>query len=157
MGLLIFIVVLMSVFAGILIVMDEINLGKYKMKSNSSIMQDESIKAFKEEYPEKDIEDLKSEIETISDMLLDNRESNRYTGRIQEKAKNDSRLDNIRKEIAHSVEILRYKKGKMMAQVDYHLNNSEYTLIMNMVIVNRGRAFLKSYRVMKRNLLNEEF
>ena len=83
-------------------------------------------------------------------MLLDNQESNRYTHRIQEKAKNDYKLDEFRNEIPDSVEILDYKKGELKAQVNYILGKTEYTLIMYMDIVKRGRVFLKNYKSMKR-------
>ncbi|MBQ7227789.1 MAG: hypothetical protein IJX05_05265, partial [Clostridia bacterium] len=72
---------------------------------------EQSIQNFMKEYPEKSINDLKIEIEKISDMLLDNEESNRYTMKIQEKAKNDSKLDEFRNLIADSVEIIKYEKN----------------------------------------------
>ena len=117
---------------------------------NNNIVSEQSIQNFMNEYPEKIINDLKIEIEKISDMLLDNEESNRYTMKIQEKAKNDSKLDEFRNLIADSVEIIKYEKNKMKAQVNYILGNIEYTIIMEMKIVNKGRAFLKNYKTIKR-------
>ena len=83
-------------------------------------------------------------------MLLDNQESNRYTYKLQQKAKKDYKLEVFRKEIPNSVEILNYKKGKLKAQVNYMLGQTEYTLIMYMNIVRKGRIFLKNYKSMKR-------
>lgn len=85
-------------------------------------------------------------------MLLDNEESNRYTYRIQEQAKNDYRLDEFRDRIADSVEIINYKDGKLKVQVNYPVGKIEYTLIMYMDIVKKGRVFLKKYKSMKRAL-----
>lgn len=150
MKLLIFIVILTSILLSITYILRQINFGKYKMKSNNSVVRQQSIQNFEKEYPEKNINDLKIEIEKISDMLLDNQESNRYTTRIQEKAKNDSKLDEFRDLLVDNVEIIKYKKNKMKAQVNYILGNIEYTIVMEMKIVNQGRAFLKNYKTMKR-------
>lgn len=150
MKLLIFIVILTSILAAITYILCQISFGKYKMKNNNSVIRQQSIQHFEKEYPEKNINDLKIEIEKISDMLLDNQESNRYTSRIQEKAKNDSKLDAFRDLLVDNVEIIKYEKNKMKAQVNYILGNIEYTIVMEMKIVNQGRAFLKNYKTMKR-------
>lgn len=153
MQLLILIVVLSSSLITLSFILHQTYIGKYKIKcEDKSMLENENLNNFKSDYPEKDIDFLKIEIEKISDMLLDNQESNRYTYRIQEKAKNDYRLDEFRNEIPDSVEILDYKKGKLKAQVNYILGKTEYTLIMYMDIVTKGRVFLKNYKSMKRVL-----
>ena len=96
--------------------------------------------------------DLKIEIEKISDMLLGNEESNRYTYRLQEKANSDKNLDKIRKIIPESVNLLNFKNDKLKAQVNYLEDNNEYTIIMYMSVVAKGRVFLKNYKTMKRML-----
>lgn len=151
MQLLIFIVVLSSSLTALAFILYQTDVGKYKIKcEDKSILENENLSNFKSDYPEKDIDFLKIEIEKISDMLLDNQESNRYTYRIQEKAKNDYKLDEFRNEIPDSVQILDYKDGKLKAQVNYILGKTEYTLIMYMDIVKKGRVFLKNYKSMKR-------
>ncbi|MFG6319923.1 MAG: hypothetical protein K1W33_08765 [Clostridia bacterium] len=151
MQLLIFIVILTSILTALAFILYQTDMGKYKIKyEDRSVLDKENLNNFKNDYPEKDIDFLKVEIEKISDMLLDNQESNRYTHRIQEKAKNDYKLDEFRNEIPDSVEILDYKKGELKAQVNYILGKTEYTLIMYMDIVKRGRIFLKNYKSMKR-------
>lgn len=151
MQLLIFIVVLSSSLTAVAFILYQTDVGKYKIKcEDKSILENENLSNFKSDYPEKDIDFLKIEIEKISDMLLDNQESNRYTYRIQEKAKNDYKLDEFRNEIPDSVQILDYKDGKLKAQVNYILGKTEYTLIMYMDIVKKGRVFLKNYKSMKR-------
>ena len=151
MELLIFIVVLTSILTALAFVLYQTDIGKYRIRyQEQSSNEEENCNKFKKDFPDKDINSLKIEIEKISDMLLDNEESNRYTYRIQEKAKNDYRLNEFRTEIPDNVRILNYKKGKLKAQVNYVLGKTEYTLIMYMETVKKGRVFLKDYKSMKR-------
>lgn len=143
------IVVFISLILAISIVVYEVKLGKFKSKGN---IEERKIEAFNKDFPNKDIDALKIEIEKISDMLLDNQESNRYTAKIQEKAKNDYKLEEFRDNIADNVEIIDYKNRKLTAQVSYISGRIEYTMIMYMDIVNKGRVFLKNYKSMKRVL-----
>ena len=85
-------------------------------------------------------------------MLLGNEESNRYTYRLQEKASNDRKLERIRKIIPDNVSLLTLKDHKLKAQVNYLNENKEYTIIMYMDVVAKGRVFLKKYKTMKREV-----
>ena len=85
-------------------------------------------------------------------MLLDNEDSNRYTYRVQKKAEEDKKLDNIRKDFPNSVNLLYLKNNELKAQVNYLEDNKEYTIIMYMDIVAKGRVFLKKYKTMKRGV-----
>lgn len=127
-------------------------IGKYKRTNNNNERENELIKRFENEYPNKTAKDLKVEIEKISDMLLGNEESNRYTYRLQEKASNDRKLDKIRTIIPDNVSLLTLKDHKLKAQVNYLNENKEYTIIMYMNVVAKGRVFLKKYKTMKRIL-----
>lgn len=127
-------------------------IGKYKRTNNNNERENELIKRFENEYPNKTAKDLKVEIEKISDMLLGNEESNRYTYRLQEKASNDRKLDKIRTIIPDNVSLLTLKDHKLKAQVNYLNENKEYTIIMYMDVVAKGRVFLKKYKTMKREV-----
>ena len=127
-------------------------IGKYKRTNNNNEKENELIKRFENEYPNKTAKDLKIEIEKISDMLLGNEESNRYTYRLQEKASNDRKLERIRKIIPDNVSLLTLKDHKLKAQVNYLNENKEYTIIMYMDAVAKGRVFLKKYKTMKREV-----
>ena len=127
-------------------------IGKYKRTNNNNEKENELIKRFENEYPNKTAKDLKIEIEKISDMLLGNEESNRYTYRLQEKASNDRKLETIRKIIPDNVSLLTLKDHKLKAQVNYLNENKEYTIIMYMDVVAKGRVFLKKYKTMKREV-----
>lgn len=85
-------------------------------------------------------------------MLLGNEESNRYTAKIQRKANKDYRLDKIRKTIPDSVNLLELKDDDLKAQVNYLDQDNEYTIIMYMKLVAKGRVFLKNYKTMKRTV-----
>ena len=151
MEVLVFIVIPTSILMTLAFILYQTDICKYKLKyTGKNCVEEKYFKSFQKDFPERDIESLKIEIEKISDMLLDNQESNRYTYRIQEKAKNDYKLDEFRKEIPDNVEILKYKKRNLKAQVNYVLGKTEYTLIMYMNIVRKGRIFLKNYKSMKR-------
>ena len=119
-------------------------------REDYSKKEEELVKEFENKYPNKTVKDLKIEIEKISDMLLDNEESNRYTYKIQKKANRDSKLDKFREIIPYSVDILDYKNDELKAQVNYLDRNNEYTIIMYMNVVSKGRVFLKNYKTMKR-------
>lgn len=152
MGLLIFIVFLLSILLAGCFAVDEVNKGKYKMINNNTENEENLIKEFESKYPNKTAKDLKIEIEKISDMLLGNEESNRYTYQIQQKASKDVTLDKIRTTVVDSVNLLDFKGNKIKAQVNYLEENSEYTIIMYMNIVAKGRVFLKNYKTMKRTV-----
>lgn len=128
------------------------NRGKYKRANGNKEIEDKLIEEFEKTYPNKTGRDLKIEIEKISDMLLGNEESNRYTAKIQRKANRDFRLDKIRKTIPDSVNILNFKDNELKAQVNYLDQDSEYTIIMYMKLVAKGRVFLKNYKTMKRTV-----
>lgn len=85
-------------------------------------------------------------------MLLDNEDSNRYTSKVQRMAKEDEELDNIRKNLPNSVNLLYLKNNELKAQVNYLNENKEYTIIMYMNLVAKGRVFLKKYKTMKREV-----
>ena len=149
MGLLI--VIITSTLITLMLILHEIHFVKYKLRyTEENYIEKESLYRLQNDFPSKDISDLKIEIEKISDMLLDNQESNRYTYNIRQKAKNDYKLEEFRKEIPDSVEILNYKNGKLKAQVNYNLGQTEYILIMYMNILKRGIVFLNNYKTMKR-------
>lgn len=149
----ILIIISLSILFAVMFILYEAKQGKYKLiLDEEDIIEKSKLEKFQKDFPEKNIDALKVEIEKISDMLLDNQESNRYTYKIQEKAKNDSKLQEFRNEIPDGVEIIDYSKGKLIAQVSYISGKIEYILIMYMDIVKKGRVFLKNYKSMKRVL-----
>ena len=125
------------------------------MVNNYSEKENEIINDYEARYPNKTAKDLKIEIEKISDMLLGNEESNRYTYKVRKKAGNDRHLDRIRKVVPDSVSFLNFKNNQLKAQVNYIENNNEFTIIMHMNVVAKGRVFLKKYKTMKRRVLKE--
>lgn len=130
----------------------QLKYGKYKRADENTEVEDVLIKQFESKYPNKSGNDLKIEIEKISDMLLDNEESNRYTAKLQRRARKDYRLDKIRKTIPDSVNLLEFKDNDLKAQVNYIDQDSEYTIIMYMKLVAKGRVYLKNYKTMKRTV-----
>lgn len=130
----------------------KLKYGKYKRTNDNTEIENVLIKKFESKYPNKSGKDLKIEIEKISDMLLDNEESNRYTAKLQRKARKDFRLDKIRKTIPDSVNLLELKEDDLKAQVNYIDKDSEYTIIMYMKLVAKGRVYLKNYKTMKRTI-----
>lgn len=149
----ILIIISLSILFAVVFILYEAKQGKYKLISDEEeIIEKSKLEKFQKDFPEKNIDALKIEIEKISDMLLDNQESNRYTYKVQEKAKNDFKLQEFRNEIPDGVEIIDYNKGKLTAQVSYISGKIEYILIMYMDIVKKGRVFLKNYKSMKRVL-----
>ena len=147
MDLLFIIILIISIFVAFSFILHEYNAGKYNV--NNDILEESSLENYKKDYPNKDVDDLKVEIEKIADRLIDNLESNRYTDKVREKGKNDKRIKLLKNEIADDVKIINYKDKKLKAKVNYILDNNEYSLIFDMITVNRGRVFLKKYNLMK--------
>lgn len=147
MDLLFIIILIISIFVAFSFILNEYNAGKYNV--NNGILEENSLENYKKDYPNKDVDDLKVEIEKIADRLIDNLESNRYTDKVREKAKKDKRIKLLKNEIADDVKIINYKDKKLKAKVNYILDNNEYSLIFDMITVNRGRVFLKKYNLMK--------
>ncbi len=140
----VFIVSILTVFGFIL---HQYNTGKYNV--NNGFFEKNSIENYKKDYPNKSIEDLKVEIEKIADRLMEDQDSNRYTNKMKEKFQNDRRIEPLRNQFIDDVKIMNYQDKKLKAKVNYIVENDEYSLIFDMITVNRGRVFLKKYNLMK--------
>lgn len=127
--------------------------GKYSSLGNE--FEEKNIKSYESDYPNQNGDELKIEIEKIADRLINNQNSNRYTNQIKDKVQKDERIDPFRNQIADDVKIIRYNNNKLKAKVMYSLENEKYSLIFDMITVNRGRVFLKKYNLMKQKIKNE--
>ena len=152
MQLLLLIVLISSVLLAGFLTINFVKSGKYKRTFQNSEKDEQIKKEFESRYPNKNIKDLKIEIEKISDMLLGNEESNRYTKKVQKKATKDNNLYAFKDLIPDSVDILELDGDELEAQVNYKDYKNEYTIIMYMNIVAKGRVFLKNYKTMKRRI-----
>lgn len=135
------------------IILYEYNSGKYNVEN--SLIEEKSLEDYQKDYPSKTTEELKIEIEKIADRLIDNLKSNRYTEKIRKKAEDDEEIRKLKNQIVDNVKIINYKDKKLKARVDYNLEDLEYSLIFDMITVNRGRVFLKKYKLMKQKLKKE--
>ena len=68
---------------------------------------------------------------------------------MKEKFQNDRRIEPLRNQFIDDVKIMNYQDKKLRAKVNYIVENDEYSLIFDMITVNRGRVFLKKYNLMK--------
>lgn len=147
MNLLFIIIFIISVFSVFGFILHQYNTGKYNV--NNGFFEKNSIENYKKDYPNKSIEDLKVEIEKIADRLMEDQDSNRYTNKMKEKFQNDRRIEPLRNQFIDDVKIMNYQDKKLRAKVNYIVENDEYSLIFDMITVNRGRVFLKKYNLMK--------
>lgn len=131
------------------------SIGKYN--SLGSEFEENNIRNYEKDYPNKNSEDLKIEIEKIADRLISNQESNRYTNQLKEKVQKDERINPFRNQIVDDVKILKYSNNKLKAKVEYSLKDEKYSLIFDMIIVNSGRTFLKKYNLMKQKMKMEYY
>ena len=127
--------------------------GKYSSLGNE--FEEKNINSYESDYPNKNGDELKIEIEKIADRLINNQNSNRYTNQIKDKVQKDERIDPFRNQIADDVKIIKYNNNKLKAKVIYSLEDEKYSLIFDMITVNRGRVFLKKYNLMKQKIKNE--
>ena len=147
MNLLFIIVFIVSILIIFGFILHQYNTGKYNV--NNGFFEKNSIENYKKDYPNKSIEDLKVEIEKIADRLMEDQDSNRYTNKMKEKFQNDRRIEPLRNQFIDDVKIMNYQDKKLKAKVNYIVENDEYSLIFDMITVNRGRVFLKKYNLMK--------
>lgn len=133
------------------IVIIDIRKGKYKTKSNS-ILAEEAINKYTNEFPDYSIQDLKIEIEKVADILVNHEASNRYTEALRQKSKNDDKMKILKKLLPNNVEIIKYVDGVLKARVKYQDNNTEYSLILSMNTVTTGKVFLNSYYIFRDKL-----
>lgn len=150
MNLLFIIVFIVSILAVFGFILHQYNTGKYNV--NNGFFEKNSIENYKKDYPNKSIEDLKVEIEKIADRLMEDQDSNRYTNKMKEKFQNDRRIEPLRNQFIDDVKIMNYQDKKLKAKVNYIVENDEYSLIFDMITVNRGRVFLKKYNLMKQKV-----
>lgn len=147
MNLLFIIIFIVSILAVFGFILHQYNTGKYNV--NNGFFEQNSIENYEKDYPNKSIEDLKVEIEKIADRLMEDQDSNRYTNKMKEKFQNDRRIEPLRDQFIDNVKIMNYQDKKLKAKVNYIIENDEYSLIFDMITVNRGRVFLKKYNLMK--------
>lgn len=147
MNLLFIIIFIISVFLIFGFILHQYNTGKYNV--NNGFFEKNSIENYKKDYQNKSIEDLKVEIEKIADRLMEDQDSNRYTNKMKEKFQNDRRIEPLKNQFIDDVKIMNYQDKKLRAKVNYIVENDEYSLIFDMITVNRGRVFLKKYNLMK--------
>lgn len=153
MELLFLICLILAILIAFSIILYEYNNGKYNVEN--SLIEEDSLENYKKDYPSKTTEELKVEIEKVADRLVDNLRSNRYTEKVRKKAEDDEEIRKLKNQIVDNVKIINYKDKKLKARVDYNLENLEYSLILDMITVNRGRVFLKKYKLMKQRFKNE--
>lgn len=147
------ILIVVAIFLIILyaIVIIDIRKGKYKTKSNSILAQ-EAVNNYTNEFPNYSIQDLKIEIEKVADILVNHEASNRYTEALRQKSKNDDKMKILKKLLPNNVEIIKYVDGVLKARVKYQDDNTEYSLILSMNTVTTGKVFLNSYYIFRDKL-----
>lgn len=130
------------------LIIRDIKNAKYNVKDESEIKKEAEEKYLKE-FPDYTIFRLKSEIETIADILVDNQESNRYTELLRKKASKDEKIKCLKDAVVEDIDIVRYNKGNLKAKVKYKDYDYKYSMVLNLSTVSRGRVFLNNYLVYK--------
>lgn len=106
----------------------------------------EAEKNYLKEFPKRTSEELKYEIGKIAELLVENKESNRYTEILRRKASKDKKIQDMKQ--IESVDIIKFENGKMKAGILYR--NLDYKLVLDMETVSRGRLFLNGYNTVKK-------
>ena len=143
---LIFIIISLFVVFGLLI--KDIRNGEYKVK-DISILGKEAEDKFGTLFPENSIENLKNEIQKITELLISGEESNRYTEALRRKAKKDERIQEIKDAVFENVELVKFVDDNLKARIKYKDFKNTYTLILSFNTVTSGRVFLNDYFIFK--------
>lgn len=122
--------------------------------TNESELEKEAEEKYLAEFPNYTIFSLKSEIEKIADILVDNQSSNRYTELLREKAAKDEKVKELKNAIIDDVDIVKYNKGNLKAKVKYKDYDYNYSMVLNLSTVARGRVFLNNYTILKQKAYN---
>ena len=147
-----FIIIGLFILFGFLIY--DIRKGRYKV--DGSILAKEAEEKYGVLFPDNTINDLKSEIEKVAELLVAGEESNRYTEKLREKAKEDERIQEINNSVVENVELVKYVNDNLKARIKYKDFENEYTLILSFNTVSGGRVFLKDYFIFKNKIVMEE-
>ena len=149
---LIVIYIILSIFIAFGIALYLFTNQKYNLKKDS-VVEQEYKNLYRQDFPSKSIKDIEREIEIIADKLIENQQTNRYTERLREKAKNDYKIRILKKLCLDNAKIINYKNKKMKAKVKFKDFNDEYYMLMDMKVVSKGRIFLNSYKVLKNRII----
>lgn len=143
--------VLASFIAILYLIFHDMKKYEYKVKEESQV-EKEAEEKYLEEFPDYTSFRIKSEIEKIADILIDNQSSNRYTEVLREKAANDDKIKDLKNAVVEDVDIMKYNKGNMKAKLKYKDYDYNYSMILNLSTVSRGRVFLNNYLVYKERI-----
>lgn len=133
------------------IIIHDVKNNEYDVKEKSEIGKEAEEKYLKE-FPNYTIFSLKSEIEKIADILVDNQSSNRYTELLREKASKDEKVQKLKGAVMEDIDILKYNKGNLRAKIKYRDYDYNYSMGFNLSTVARGRVFLNNYLVYKEKI-----
>ena len=133
------------------IIIHDVKNNEYDVKEKSEIGKEAEEKYLKE-FPNYTIFSLKSEIEKIADILVDNQSSNRYTELLREKASKDEKVQKLKDAVMEDIDILKYNKGNLKAKIKYRDYDYNYSMVFNLSTVARGRVFLNNYLVYKEKI-----
>ncbi len=133
------------------IIIHDVKNNEYDVKEKSEIGKEAEEKYLKE-FPNYTIFSLKSEIEKIADILVDNQSSNRYTELLREKASKDEKVQKLKNAVMEDIDILKYNKGNLRAKIKYRDYDYNYSMVFNLSTVARGRVFLNNYLVYKEKI-----
>ena len=133
------------------IIIHDVKNNEYDVKKKSEIGKEAEEKYLKE-FPNYTIFSLKSEIEKIADILVDNQSSNRYTELLREKASKDEKVQKLKGAVMEDIDILKYNKGNLRAKIKYRDYDYNYSMVFNLSTVARGRVFLNNYLVYKEKI-----
>ena len=124
------------------------DLDKKQLISNHIISKAEE--EYLAEFPKRDSEKLRYEVEKIAELLVENRESNRYTNLLRKKASKNRIIRKVQNFKETKISILDYNNGKMKAEVTYKDLAKEYSLVLEMNTVSQGRLFVWDFDINKR-------
>lgn len=151
----IIILIITAIIISFIIILYLVENQKYKV-NEGSIIEKKAKELYVKEYPNTDIKDLERQIRIVAERFVDFKDSNRYTGRLVQKAKGDYKVKKIKKLLLDDIKIINYHNKSLKARVRFKDLNSEYFFIMKMKTVYSGRIFLRSYKILKNNIKNKE-
>ena len=102
-------------------------------------------------FPKRTEESIKTELEKVTGLLMQDQESNRYSEILRKKFSNDKNIKKFKNFENSNVDSVEFndENNKMKANVLFQNLNEKYNLTLDINVVSQGRIFVRDFKAKK--------